>query len=205
MAKLTGPLFSLGAAGAVGKTLVYFGWKGLNVVRQYVVPANPQTKPQGTQRGYLRTCITAIHAAQAAAATPLGEIDTMACALWGSIFPTPRTWFNQIVKNWLDQKVAGKVPVMFRYGVLTPAVNKIKFELHSLPESGLIIKFKVYWGISKTALINSQELTLAEMSAGHDITGMVKSTKYFLQARVSDPATHMGSMSGIYYAKTKAA
>ncbi|GAH96000.1 unnamed protein product, partial [marine sediment metagenome] len=37
MAKLKGPLFSLGASQQLGKALVFFGWKGLDVVREYVI------------------------------------------------------------------------------------------------------------------------------------------------------------------------
>ncbi|GAI26038.1 unnamed protein product [marine sediment metagenome] len=188
MAKLKGPLFSLGAAGALGKALVFFGWKGLDVVREYVVPANPKTTGQQTQRGYVTECVTAIHAAQAAAATPLSEIDTIAYALWGSTFATPRTWFNQAVKNWLDQKVASKAPIMYRYCVLTPAATQITFRLHYLQAFGAPTHFKIWWGTSKTALINSQEITEAEMKAGKAITGMAKNTKYFMQARCSQPA-----------------
>ncbi|GAG55067.1 unnamed protein product, partial [marine sediment metagenome] len=36
-------------------------------------------------------------------------------------------------------------------------------------------------------------------------TGMPKSTKIFMQARCSKPDVHVGSYSGIYYAKTLAA
>ncbi|GAH56681.1 unnamed protein product, partial [marine sediment metagenome] len=64
-------LMSLGASGQLGKALVFFPWKGLNVVREYVVPANPDTDLQGTQRGYLTTMVDAIHAAQALDPWPL--------------------------------------------------------------------------------------------------------------------------------------
>ena len=46
MAKLYGPLFSLDARGKLGKALVYSIWKGLNYVRKYVIPANPNTAAQ---------------------------------------------------------------------------------------------------------------------------------------------------------------
>lgn len=50
MAKVTGPLFSMGARGKLGKAIVYSAWKGINVVREYLIPANPQTGPQGDRR-----------------------------------------------------------------------------------------------------------------------------------------------------------
>jgi len=40
MAKVRGPLFSLGASGQLAKTLVYLSWKGLDTVREYVIPAS---------------------------------------------------------------------------------------------------------------------------------------------------------------------
>lgn len=46
MAKVSGPLFSLDARGQIGKAVVYSFWKGVNYVRQHVVPANPQTTDQ---------------------------------------------------------------------------------------------------------------------------------------------------------------
>ena len=50
MAKVTGPLMSLDARGAVGKALVFIGWKGIKSVRQWLKPANPQSANQGDVR-----------------------------------------------------------------------------------------------------------------------------------------------------------
>ena len=50
MAKVTGPLMSMSASGALGKALVYFPWKGYAVVREWLKPANPQSATQGDQR-----------------------------------------------------------------------------------------------------------------------------------------------------------
>jgi len=50
MAKLTGPLMSFTASGKLADTIVYFGWKGIACVRQFVIPANPQSAAQGDQR-----------------------------------------------------------------------------------------------------------------------------------------------------------
>ncbi len=50
MAKLIGPLFSIGASGKIADVLVYFTWKGRNVVRQFLIPANPQSSDQGDRR-----------------------------------------------------------------------------------------------------------------------------------------------------------
>lgn len=50
MAKVKGPLMSLDARGQVGKAIVFMGWKGLKTLRAHVVPANPKTTAQVTQR-----------------------------------------------------------------------------------------------------------------------------------------------------------
>ncbi len=46
MAKLTAPLLSLEARGAIGEAMVYFPWKGRNVVRAWTKPANPRDVDQ---------------------------------------------------------------------------------------------------------------------------------------------------------------
>lgn len=53
MARVTGPLFSLDASGTVGKAMTFSKWKGLNYVRLRVIPANPQTASQVSQRNTL--------------------------------------------------------------------------------------------------------------------------------------------------------
>jgi hypothetical protein len=50
MAKVTGPLMSMGARGAIGGAIVFGAWKGINTVRELVIPANPQTEDQGDNR-----------------------------------------------------------------------------------------------------------------------------------------------------------
>jgi len=50
MAKVTGPLYSMSASGKIADAMVFFGWKGTNVVRQWLKPANPQSAGQGDAR-----------------------------------------------------------------------------------------------------------------------------------------------------------
>ena len=46
MAKVTGPLLSLDASGSVAKTMTFSRWKGINYVRQRVVPTYTNTTTQ---------------------------------------------------------------------------------------------------------------------------------------------------------------
>lgn len=100
MAKLKAPLLSLGASGAIGKTMVFFGWKGLDVVREYVIPTNPKSTKQVTQRNLLTAAVAEFHAAL------YDEDDMTAWALFASTFPTPRTGFNTMVREHLYQALA---------------------------------------------------------------------------------------------------
>lgn len=206
MAKLNAPLFSFKASGKLANALVYFGWKGLNVVRSYVVPANPKTAAQTTHRAYLTACVAKIHAALARATNPLDERDKTAYSLLGSTRPSPRTWFNEICKLWLDCEVAGDIPCLYSNGVESnKAVVSINITL-SLNErlASQLAAGKFYFGTSKTSLVHTEDATIV---AGDfacidnvDLSAfLTPGIKYFWQFRpdVADPCE--GANSGIYY------
>ena len=199
MAKLKAPLLSLGASGALGKAIVFFDWKGLDVAREYVIPANPRTDPQLIQRGYMTKAVATIHQFQASLADPFNPTDMMAYALWASTYPKPRTWFNQAVKSWVDLKVLGKIPAIFGGGVITEGDTKLTIKLFHIAESTAITDGKLWYGTSKTALIHSIDTTMAALATGKDITGLTNGVKYFVQFRSTLPDTFDGNKSGIYY------
>lgn len=205
MAKLKGPMFSLGASGKIAGALVYFGWKGLNVAREYVIPTNPRSAAQTTQRGYLTAAVAKIHEAQARANYPLDEDDQTAYALLGATFPTPRTWFNTIVKLWIDCKVASDVPCIYSDGkVNTSTVTGIELAARLNEETASqLAAGKFYLGKSKTNLIHSYTATVV---AGDNVSLPAQDIsdwaavgdKIFWQFRpdVGDPCE--GADSGIY-------
>ncbi|MBA7570861.1 hypothetical protein ES708_12617 [subsurface metagenome] len=199
MAKLKAPLLSLGASGAIGKTIVYFGWKGLDCAREYVVPSNPKTEPQNTQRGYVIAAVEAIHAAQVDAVNPLEEVDKSAYALYGSTFPTPRTWFNQIIQRWLLAAGSEEVSAIYANGefedVGVGATTITLFNHQTADQAGFMVV-----GTSKTAMLTA---VAADGVAGvHTgvFTDLVKGVKYFFQFRPTKVADDKYvARSGIYY------
>lgn len=199
MAKLKAPLMSLGATGALGKALVFFGWKGLNVVREYVVPTNPQSKKQTIQRDYLKDAVAAIHAAEELAAYPLVELDKVAEALLGSTFPTPRTWFNTICKKFLDQNVAGLEGAVYRSGEITEGEEALYVMLY-FTEAGEteITKGDFWYGKTKTSMPNKSEAAVTEDHADASFLNLTAGTKYFFQFRPTEHADFVGCRSGIY-------
>jgi len=197
VAKLKAPLFSLGASQQLGKALVYFGWKGVDCVREYVVPANPRTSGQQTQRGYLTDIVGKIHAAQASTTHPLTAIDVTAYAQWAGVVKAATTWFNQACRNGIDQLKVGKRECVFSGGVTTPAADQLTVEIWSIgiaPTQG-----KFFYGTSKTALIHGINSTPVGGSNAAIITNLVTGTKYFWQFVPTLPATILGTKSGIYY------
>lgn len=206
MAKLKGPLFSLGASQQLGKTLVYFGWKGLDVVREYVIPSNPRTAAQTTQRGYVTAAVAAVHAAQALASNALDAADISAYALLASVVKAATTWFNQVVKLWIDCEILSDIPVIYSNGTISdPTTDSFDCIMTLNEETGSsLVAGKFYFGTSKTALIHSQAATVtAGVSVALTNTDLsaflTAGVKYFMQFRpdAADPCE--GADSGIYY------
>lgn len=57
MAKIKGPLFSLGAEGRIAGKLIHRKLKSIKIVKKYVIPGNPKTEDQKTQRDYLKDAV----------------------------------------------------------------------------------------------------------------------------------------------------
>ena len=91
MAKLKMPLLSIGATGKIAKAIVFFGWKGLDVAREYVIPSNPRTPAQTAQRSKMSTAVATWHSIAWTAA------DLTGWTLWASIATKVMTGFNSFV------------------------------------------------------------------------------------------------------------
>lgn len=206
MAKLKAPLMSLGASQQLGKALVFFAWKGINVVREYVIPSNPKTTLQNTQRGYLTTLVAAIHAAQARAVSPLNSDDVMAYSALASAKGKIMTWFNMAVKMGVDALRLSDGYTIYSGGALQDT-DKDDFRcVVYFTDDGVtqIAAGKFYLGTSKTNLVQSEVGTvvpgsLASLTAGNGFSGLTAGVKYYWQFRpdAADPCE--GSDSGIYY------
>lgn len=54
MVRVYGPAMSLDASGTLANTITFTKWKGRNVLRQRVIPANPKTGPQVGMRAMMK-------------------------------------------------------------------------------------------------------------------------------------------------------
>lgn len=207
MAKLKAPLMSLGAAGQLGKALVFFPWKGLDVVREYIIPSNPQTTLQTTQRGYMTAVVAAIHAAEGHA-TPMTSVDQMAYSAWAQAKGKIMTWFNACVKINIDAIVAGDARCIYRAGDMSDDdADDFRPWLGFTDDTvSLLTAGKFYLGTSKTNLNQTSGAatvvagTSVSLGAAAGFDGLTVGVKYFWQFRpdAADPCE--GADSGIYYA-----
>lgn len=96
MAKVEGPLMSLGARGSIGKTVTFFPWKGVNAVRKWLIPANPQTANQGDIRLSLGTIGRAcrVVGVSAAYATEVKEY-----------MPAGQTWISTVIGKIIAESI----------------------------------------------------------------------------------------------------
>jgi hypothetical protein len=205
VAKLKAPLLSLGASGQLGKSLVYFPWKGLDLVREYVIPTNPNTSAQQTQRGYVDLAVTLIHEAMAAATHPLDEADKSAYSLLASTYNKPMTWFNMATKQYLDVVLLAKVPIIFRDFTISDTIaNSIDLIVYLSEETAAqLAAGKFYFGTSKTALLNTKAATIvastsAALAASDCSAFLTAGNDYYVQFRAdaADPCEY--TRSGIY-------
>lgn len=102
MAKVKLPLISLEARGAIGKALVYFPWKGINAVREYVIPANPRTPDQTTQRGYFADAVADLHLSEFTVS------DQAAWRAYASIMPKVMTGPNTFIRQHVNHAILGQ-------------------------------------------------------------------------------------------------
>ncbi len=207
MAKLKAPLMSLGASGKLADTLVFFSWKGLNVVREYVIPSNPKTALQTTQRGKLTIMVDAIHTAMAKDPYPLASADQVAYSALASAKGRIITWFNQAVKLGIDALVAEKGYTIYTSGGMDD-LDKDDFRpvIHLTDDAGTqIAAGKFYLGTSKTNLIHSKDGVVTpgafiNIANTEGFDGLTAGTKYYWQFRPDALDDCEGSDSGIYYA-----
>ncbi|MBA7567178.1 hypothetical protein ES708_08879 [subsurface metagenome] len=204
MAKLKAPLLSLGASGAIGKTLVYFPWKGINAVREYVIPTNPQTDRQTDQRAFIKEVVPLLHTQMTADPDPFDADDKSAYLWLASLNPTPITWFNALCRGWINAGVAGKIKVFYAHQLATPISGQVTISAQMVKKTAdsFPTTANVRWGNKKTLLLNSKDC--GEILAGAvsvvltvETDGLVAGTQYYFQIRAVEDTAETPSVSGL--------
>lgn len=203
MAKLKAPLMSLGASGAIGKTLVFFPWKGIDAVREYVVPANPKSDAQIIQRAFITQAVLLIHDNQAPDSYPFTTADKSGYSRDGSNEKTPRTWFNQAVKIMVDCQVDEQDFGTFRAALAEylAATTATAF-FAGVGEAAM--NGDVFYGTSKTAMLSSVAGNVSGNLMTATLTDLVIGTTYYWQWRATAVPNKAVCRSGIYVYKHEA-
>jgi len=201
MAKLRLPLLSLEARGALGESIVFFPWKGIACARKYVIPSNPQTQPQLTQRGYITDIVADIHLWQGLAANGLTADDITAYAIYSRTLGKTMTWFNAMVRQAVLQKVATLNYAGYVSGSVTPGVDSLGVAITRYKEDGAVPDISAgnfYYGTSPTALSSVEAGVLAGAEFTATLAGLTTGIKYYCQFRATLAVEYIGTRSGIY-------
>lgn len=197
MAKVTAPLFGFGAGGALADSIVFARWKGIDYARKYVVPSNPNTAAQSTQRGYMTAAVAAWHTVGADA---LEAADKSAWNRYAGVLG-PMSGFNAFTKEWIDELVAGgTVPGHFYNMDVTAATHNafacdIDSDISGTPTATLHLgSTKTFFSYTDTAALSSGN---ASFSAGD--TGFAAGDTVYFYVDVGTPGSDY-ARTGLYTA-----
>lgn len=189
MAKVNAPLFSFGARGKLGDALVYFPWKGLDVVRTYVVPANPNSAAQQTHRARMTASVSDWHT------IGITTLDATAWDRHAATLPRAMSGFNSFTKDHINLQVGGDTPEMgFAATVVDDGDDTFTM---TIDEAGAGVSVNLKWGTSPTALINTEVATEAANTWTADPADNVSGQTIFGRFEISDGGGIIG-YSGIY-------
>jgi hypothetical protein len=102
MARVTGPLFSLDARGQLGRAIVYSIWKGINYVRRWIIPENPQSADQTHVRGVFEMGVNAWHYTLSAGNRTAWDDSAS--------LPAGMSGFNWHQSEYMEAMLAGNTP-----------------------------------------------------------------------------------------------
>lgn len=195
MVKPKAPLFGLGASGKLGGALVYGTWKGLDVAREYVVPANPQTAAQTTQRGYFSDAVSEWHTT---GATALEAADKLAWNRYAGVLGR-MSGFNAFTREWVNEAVAGGTPPghFYNLDVTDLAANSFNADIDGAGLTTEVVTINM--GSSKTFFeFTSTQAAVAGNAAFNNLnTGFGAGTTVYYWFEVGTPGTDY-MRSGLY-------
>lgn len=172
MAKVKSPLFGMSASGQLGKTIVFFPWKGLNCVRTHVVPSNPNTTAQQGVRTKMTNAVAAYHAAG------LTTVDVAGWRRFAGISATPMTYFNRYVKSHIDAINNAETWVSFNTDLTTSTVaGQIDFDVEADAGKSLSVR----WGTSPSYMPNSNALSEDAGNYTYSATSQTEGARMYYQ------------------------
>lgn len=194
MAKVSAPLMSFGASGQIAKAMVFFPWKGVNAVRQYVVPANPQSIPQQAQRALMTAALTEWHGALYTAA------DVIAWNRYAGILAQIMSGFNAFVRVHIVEALLTNSWERI-HKVTTSIITADSFDIHVFKAEGGNKPY-IHYGTRKTHFPDSMAIGADGVDQWHTtVAGLAKNTLFYFYIDVGTSASDYGR-TGIYQVRT---
>lgn len=188
MAKVTAPLFSFGASGKIADSLVFMTWKGISTIRKWVVPANPKTAAQTSQRSKLTNAVSAWHT------VALTILDTAAWNALATLAAKPLSGFNKFVKEFIRIAVAGDTWELLTVGILAAGGSgELDVQIDSGDGTTVVV---AHYGVKRTLLLSEENLTHTTGTWSGTIASLVTGDKYYVQFR--QVTSGIEGVSGIY-------
>lgn len=197
MAKVNAPLLSFEARGQIAKAVVYFPWKGINAVRQYVVPANPQSDDQTTQRNRMTAAVAEWHGAAYSA------LDVTAWNRYAGVLAKIMSGFNAMCKKYIEESILGNAWERL-FNATTGGVTATGFDVIVKKAVGGNAP-TVHYGTRKTHFPDSETLNdLGDGRWSKELAGLTAETLYYFYFDVGTSETDY-ARTGIYQERTIAA
>ena len=192
MAKITAPFFSLTASGKLGESIVYANWKGIKYVRQYVVPANPQTSAQQAQRGRMTNAVADWHN------IGLLQADVDAYKKWAQVAPSPMSGFNLFCSKNIGVQQSGDAwSDPYNIGMTDVLATTATVYVYQ-KDNTATLDGDVYLGANQGYMPKDGALSWDAGNTRYkrDITGLLANTKYFLRVQLYDVANDIDGWLG---------
>jgi hypothetical protein len=192
MAIVRAPLFSFIAKKSLAQALTYTTWKGLNVVKKWFIPANPNSAAQQAVRGNF------LDATQDWESARLDAIDKAAWNLRAARQKTPMSGYNKAC----GVQIAYLNQVMLFWQIegmdLTPGVGAITGHFHIEGDAD-IGDIRLFYGESPTKMNTYVTCSWSVINSWYpvSIAALVGGTKYYLEARHANPIAQT-TESGTY-------
>jgi hypothetical protein len=175
---------------------VFFPWKGIQSVREHVVPSNPNSTAQQTQRGYMSAAVAEWHTGN------YTTEDVGAFNRFAGILAKTMSGFNAFCQKHIAENMLGNTWKFIRNVLISDIVVDGCTVTCTAPLAGATILLK--YGTRKTYL--GSEETMNDLTGGQydfDLTGLAPSTKYYFQIIHGATGVNYG-MSGIFEFTTAA-
>lgn len=188
MAKVTAPLFGFSASGKIADSLVFMKWKGIATVRKFLIPANPRTAAQTTQRNRMTAAVAAWHT------VALTVLDQTAWNVLATLAAKPLSGFNKFVKEFLRIDIAGDTWELLTVGsAVAGSSGELDVQIDSGDGTTVVV---AKYGTKKTLLLTEENLTYSTGTWSVTITGLDSGVKYYVQ--FIQVTSGIEGISGIY-------